>query len=148
MKIKTIIISLIIILFLSCSINQQGKGAIPIRLPESGADRAVGEYSHARILLLTEAGYVNIDPTTDNVYIDVPYSDGVYTIEDIKPSTYDIIVLFGNKTDLGVFTEYFAYAIADDYTITSGINNSITMTIVPTDFEWIEEFIGNIVPRI
>ncbi len=142
LKTKIIIISILAILFISCSINQLEKGSIPIRLPESGADRATGDYSYARILLLTEAGYVNIDTSTEEVFKDVPYSEGAYTIENIKPSTYDIIVLFGDKTSTGVFTDYSAYAIADDYTITAGINNSISLTIVSSDFVWTPAFVG------
>lgn len=128
-------------MFFSCSMNQE-KGSIPIRLPEPGVNRAAGEYTYARILLITKAGYINIDSSTPEVYQDVAYSDGLYTIEDINPAyVYDIVIIFGHK-DGGVFKDVYAYAVADDQVVTSGVNNAINMSIVTSDFTWVPAYSG------
>ncbi|QEN05589.1 hypothetical protein EW093_12985 [Thiospirochaeta perfilievii] len=147
MRIKLILLTLLSFLLLSCSMVSE-KGSIPINLPEVGPGRALENTDTARIYLLSSTGDKNIDPTTKEIYVDVPMDKGSYLIEDIKSNnTYQLLVLFGTKVD-GVFSNVTQYAAKENLKVTAGINNSIKMTIEDSKFTWNSSYTGKSVEQV
>lgn len=139
-------------LLMACSITGE-RGSLPLSLPSSLPSRASvngdSGYTYARIYLHTEWGAVNIDPGTQEVYADVSSDSGTYIIKDIDPSfTYKVMILFGDKTESGVFHSIRAYAYSEDIQITAGIQNRVVLTIEPGHFTWKSVFAGKNIHQI
>lgn len=135
------------LLFSTCSL-EMSKGSLPIVLPKRLSDYAISrsttpeqDYDYARIYLKAETGYFNIDKSTEEVYVDVSYSVGSYTITGLEPGEkYTVYVYFGYKQE-EVLHSTSHYAISEEnFKITSGVNNEVEMTIFETEVTWLEEY--------
>lgn len=135
------------LLFSTCNL-EVSKGSLPIVLPKRLNGYSISrnttleqEYDYARIYLKTETGYFNIDTSTKEVYKDVAYSVGSYTITGLEPGEkYTVYVYFGFKQE-NVLHSTTHYAVSEkNFRITSGINNKIEMTIIPAEVTWVEGY--------
>jgi len=131
----------LLVLIASCSLVQE-TGTISIPLPDLSS-REVGTYEWARVYLSSKTGPVDLDSGSTEFYKDVPYSDGSFVISNINPAyQYDLVLLFGNKTPEGVFTEINAYSAKIGLKVTSGLNNKISMAVSNSPFSWDQSLKG------
>lgn len=146
---KITILFILVIILAGCSIETP-KGSLPIVLPrslsslESRSSRDVNtEYDYARIYLKTdlktETGFYNIDDSTKEVYKDVSYAEGSYTITGLNPGRiYDIYILFGFKDNNGILHNTTYYGFSEEVKIIAGMNNQVEVTVDETEVIWAE----------
>lgn len=114
-----VLLGLLVVVFLSCSLSLGEKtGELRVVFPEFSSFRTVapGDIHTVRIYLLqgTSTFYQGLSETDpDSDHVDVPYSEGSHTIEDLYEGTYQVIMEFiGTDTDLGT-SVVAKYAVTD-----------------------------------